>query len=461
MIKKLFGDWAFLKRVTLFALPIIIQNAITNFVALLDNIMVGQVGTVQMSGVSVANQLMIIFNLCVFGATSGAGIFTAQFFGSNDLEGMRHTVRYKMYICTGIAALFMGVMIPFGPDLIGLYLQGEGNPAEAAQTLHFGYEYLLIMLIGIIPFALSNVYASTLRESGQTVVPMFSGVTAVCVNLLLNYILIFGHLGLPALGVAGAAIATVVSRYVELLILVLWTHLNAKKCPFIKGLLRSGYVPLPLVKKITIKGMPLLINEFLWATGLAVLSQSYSTCGLSVVPAVNICDTINNLASVVVVALASTVGILMGQMMGANVPKEEIRSTNQKLLNLALAFGVLFGGLLAIISPLFPLLYNTTEEVRNLSTMLILILAVMKPLMGYLYCIYYSLRSGGKTILTFFYDAGVMWAFTIPLAFCLSRFTDLPIIPLFAICQSVDIGKAVLGFILIRKTNWIQNLSDQ
>ena len=461
MLSKHFGDRAFLKQVLAFAIPIIIQNAISNFVSLLDNIMVGQVGTVQMSGVSVANQLILIFNLCVFGANSGAGIFTAQFHGSGDQEGIRHTVRYKVLICLALALTVIGVLIFWDQELISLYLTGEGDPADAALTLKHGHDYMMVMLWGFVPFALSNVYSSSLRETGESLVPMFSGIAAVFVNLVLNYILIFGHFGAPELGVAGAAIATVISRYVELAILVVWTHTHAARVPFAKGLFRSLYVPFDLSKRIFIKGMPLLLNEFLWSSGVAFLSQCYSTCGLSVVPAINISDTINNLASVVAIATANTVGILMGQMMGAGKPKSEILDCNRRLLNLAIAFGVLFGLLLAAISPVFPLLYNTTEQVRSLATQLILILALLKPLLAVLLCVYYSMRSGGRTIMTSLYDCGIMWAFSIPLAYCLSRFTSLPIIPLYAICQSIDVGKAVLGFFIIRKGNWIQNLSNR
>ena len=461
MLKRLFGDKAFLKKVLFFAIPIIIQNSITNFVSLLDNIMVGQVGTVQMSGVSVANQLIMVFNLCIFGATAGAGIFTAQYHGSGDTKNVQYTIRYKLYICLALAIAVIGIFLSFGKGLIGLYLQGEGDPIAAAQTLEYGYDYLKIMLLGFIPFALSNLYAGSLRETGESIVPMYSGVIAVAVNLIFNYILIFGHFGAPAMGVAGAAVATVISRYVELLILAVWTHTHTKKCSFAKGLFLSLYLPLSLAKRIFIKGMPLLANEFLWSSGMAFLSQCYSTCGLDVVPAVNISETINNLASVFAIAIATTVGVLMGQMMGAKLPKEQIQADNAKLLNLAIVFGVLFGLLLALIAPFFPLLYNTTDAVRDLATKLILILAIMKPWMAYLMCVYYSMRSGGKTVMTFLYDAGVMWTCSIPLAFCLSRFTDLSIIPLFLICQSLDIVKAVLGFFIIRRGNWIQNLSEK
>lgn len=461
MLKKYFGDKAFVKRVLLFALPIILQNGISTFVNLLDNIMVGRVGTLEMSGVSVVNSLLLIFNLCVFGVNSGAGIFTAQFHGSSDLQGIRHTMRYKLFASLGLALVAIGIFLPLGQPLIRLYLTGEGDPADAVKTLGFGWDYLTVMLFGFVPFALTNVYASTLRECGESRVPMLSGVAAMLVNLVLNYVFIFGHLGAPRMGVRGAALATVISRYVELGILVVWAHTHTGKYPFIRGVFASLRIPGRLVWAITRKGAPLLVNEFLWSSSIAVLMQCYSTCGLDVVPAVNISETVNNFASVVAIALASSVGILMGQMMGAGRPKEEILDANRKLLLLSGVFGIGFGVLLAAAAPVFPLLYNTSEQVRTLATRLILVLALMKPAMSYLISIYHTLRSGGKTLMTFIFDSGTMWAVTIPLVFLLSQATSVPILVLYAVAQGVDVLRCVLGWFLVRKGNWIQNLSTK
>ena len=235
MLKRYIGDRAFYRRVFAIAIPIIIQNGITNFVSLLDNIMVGQVGTLQMSGVSIVNNLIFVFNLCIFGAASGAGIFTAQFHGCRDVENVRHTFRFKVICSFLLSALGLGVFLLLGNTLIGLYLQGEGDPADAVLTLEYGRSYLQVMLWGLLPFALSNAYSGTLRECGETRVPMAAGIAAVVVNLLLNYLLIFGHLGLPAMGVQGAALATVISRYVELAIVAAWTHLHGRTHAFIRG----------------------------------------------------------------------------------------------------------------------------------------------------------------------------------------------------------------------------------
>lgn len=183
MFKGFIGDRAFYRRAMTVAVPIIIQNAITNFVSLLDNIMVGQVGTLQMSGVSIVNQLMFIFNLCIFGANAGAGIFSAQFHGKGDATGIRHTFRFKIMVCVGLVAAWCALFLAADTPLLRMYLQGEGSPEDAAAILSYGKDYLKVMLWGLLPFALSNAYSGTLRETGYTVVPMVAGIVAVFVNL--------------------------------------------------------------------------------------------------------------------------------------------------------------------------------------------------------------------------------------------------------------------------------------
>lgn len=460
MLQRYIGDRAFYRRAMTIALPIVIQNAITSLVSLLDNIMVGQVGTLQMSGTSIVNQLMFIFMLAVFGANAGAGIFTAQLFGNNDTKGVRHTFRFKLMACVLLTALCIGVFLLFDDALIGLYLQGEGSPEDAAAILQHGKDYLHIMLWGLLPFALCNAYAGTLRETGQTFVPMVGSITAVFINLMLNWVLIFGHFGLPAMGAKGAALATVISRFAELAIVAGWTHLNPRKNPFICNAFRSLYVPGKLLGNIIRKGSPLLINETLFAIGLATVNQSYSTCGLDVVPALNICSTIFNLSGVTYMAMGNAVGIIMGQMMGAGKTKEEIRDTNNKLVALSLASGILFAGLTALLSRFFPLLYNTSDEVRHLASNLILIDALMLPAYAHVHASYFSFRAGGKTFITFLFDCGFLWCMLVPCAYILCRYSGLPIITLYLICQSLEYVKAFAGLLMLKSDFWIQNLAQ-
>ena len=459
MLQKYIGDRAFYRRVLAVVLPIMVQSAITNFVSMLDNVMVGQVGTIPMTGVSIVNQLMFVFNLCIFGATSGAGIFTAQFYGSQNQEGVRYTFRFKLLSCVLLAAAGCGIFIAGDEALIGLYLKGEGNAQDALLAMEYGKEYLMVMLIGLLPFALSTSYGSTLRETGKTMIPMIAGIIAVFVNLILNYVLIFGKLGLPALGVVGAAWATVISRFTELAVVAFWAHAHEKELPYLRGIYRSMHIPATLLKEISLKGLPLLINEFLWASGMAFINQCYSTCGLAVVPAQNISSTMYNLAGVGYLAMGSAVGIIMGQMLGAGQSEEEVRDTNRKLIVTSCLIGGVFGSVMAAISGVFPALYNTTEDVQKLASQLILISAFMMTFNAYTNAAYFTLRSGGQTFATFLFDSFYVWTICSPVAYCLTTFTDLPIVPIFMCVQFMDLVKCFLGAWMLKKGRWIQNLT--
>lgn len=457
--KKLFGDRAFYKMVLTVAVPIMIQNGITNFVGLLDNIMVGRVGTEQMSGIAIVNQLLLVFNLSIFGAISGAGIFCAQFFGCGDQKGVRHTFRFKLYIC--LLLLLSGVLIlaVFGKNLILMYLHGEGQESSLTAALQYGQEYLWIMLVGLLPFVMEQIYTGTLRECGETMVPMKAGVIAVLVNLVLNWLLIFGSLGFPKLGVAGAAIATVISRYVQAAIVMIWTHRHSERMPFIAGVYKSIGIPGGLVGNILRKGTPLMINEVLWSAGMAMLMQCYSVRGLSVVAALNISTTISNVFNVVFIAMGSAISIIVGQLLGAG-KMDEARETDIRLIAFSVfsCFGI--GTILIICAPLFPMMYNTTLEVKTLAADFIRIAALCMPLAAFMHASYFTLRSGGKTVVTFLFDSVFLWCVSIPLAYVLSRFTGMPIVPLYLCCQLVDIIKCIIGFILVKKGVWINNLVD-
>ena len=288
---------------------------------------------------------------------------------------------------------------------------------------------------------------------------MISGITAVLVNLVLNYVLIFGHFGAPAMGVEGAALATVISRFVELAIVGGWVHAHADRNGYIRGVYRSFRIPVPLLKSIFTKGMPLLVNEFLWASGIAILNQCYSTCGLDVVPAMNIATTIHNLGSVFFLSTGNAVGIIMGQMLGAGTGTAEVRDANRKLIAASVAIGAVVSVVMLFISRLFPDLYNTTESVRHLAGQLICVSAVMMPFNAFTNATYFTLRSGGQTLVTFLFDSCFVWACLIPVAFCLSRFTAMTILPLYMICQGMDVVKCALGGYMLKKGTWIQNLT--
>ncbi|MBQ7868019.1 MAG: MATE family efflux transporter [Clostridia bacterium] len=456
-LSRYIGDKAFYKMLMVIAVPVMLQNGLTNLVSLLDNIMVGAVGTEQMTGVSIVNQVLFVFNLCIFGGLSGAGIFTAQYYGKNDQQGVRYTFRFKLMLAAFIFAAALIIFSFFGDTLIGLYLHEGSETGDIGATAVYGAEYLAVMLWGLLPFALTQVYASTLRETGETMLPMKAGVIAILVNLCLNYVLIFGHFGLPAMGAKGAAVATVISRYVECLIVIGWTHRNSDHAPFIIGAFKSLRVPAALTGDIFRRGMPLLVNEFLWSAGMAVLTQSYSTRGLAVVAALNISSTISNLFNIIWMAMGTAISIIVGKHLGAG-EFEEAEDSCWRILTFSVAGAAVVGVLMFAFAPVFPMLYNTTAEVRDIAAGILRVVAVSGLLHAFNHCSYFTLRSGGKTWVTFLFDSVYLWVISIPMARLLSVNTVWPIILVYAICQFIDIIKSILGYILLKKRVWVNRI---
>lgn len=456
-LKSFIGDKIFYRKLFSVMLPILVQNIITNFVNLLDNVMVGQIGTESMSGVAIVNQLLFVYNVCIFGALAGAGILTAQYYGSGDNKGVADILRSKLYIAFLTMAAFAAVLCFFGEPLIMQFIHQGEEGLDLAATLDYGKRYLRIMLWQLLPFALMQVYAGTLRETSETLLLMKAGIAAVLINLVGNYILIFGKLGLPAMGVEGAAIATVISRYVEAAIVMIWGHRHSKEKPFFAMLTDSWHIPWPLLRQVMVLGIPLLVNEFLWSGGMTMLNQCYSMRGLEVMSASNISTTVANLFFCVFLAMGSATAIIVGQLLGAGELERAVEE-DFKLIAFSVVLGVAVGGMLAVLAPFIPLLYNTSDNVRLIATQLLMVVAVCIPTNSFTNACYFTLRSGGNTLITFIFDSLYLWVLCVPLAFVLSRFTALPILPMYIIIQSLEIIKCFIGFYLVRSKKWVKDL---
>ena len=458
-MNKFIGDKNFYHRLLGISVPIMLQSAISNFVSLLDNIMVGRVGTEQMTGVAIANQLFFVFFLAIFGGLSGAGIFTAQFFGRGDDEGVRNTFRYKVWMGALLVTAAITVFVVFGQQLIMLYLSGDASAGDVAATLKYGLLYMHICLFGLPGFAMTQVYAGTMRDCGRTTIPMVAGITAVLTNLVLDVILIFGLGPFPRLGVAGAAIATVAARYVEAMVVIAYSHTHKNLLRYMNGLYRTLVIPRKLIGEITIKGMPLLLNETLWSLGMAALTQCYSVRGLEVIAGMNISNTISNVVNITFFSMGDAVSIIVGQLLGAGRMKEA-KDADNKIIAFSVFLGCISSVLLVGLAFTFPQVYNTSDMVKTLAKRFLLVQAVFTPQIALLHTTYFTLRSGGKTIITFFFDSVFVWVVSVPLAFFLSRHTAIYVVAVFAMVNLAEITKAVLGVVLVKKNTWMNNLTE-
>ena len=449
-----------IKNALMLAVPMMIQNGITNAVGLVDHIMVGSLGTEAMTAVSIVGQLLFVFSLALFGGLSGPGIYTAQFYGQGNTEGVRASTRMKAIIALVCTVCGITVLLVGETPLINLYLHGESEAVDAALTLGYAKDYLRIMLLGLPALAVTQIYSSSLRETGDSVKPMAAGIVSVVADVVFNYLLIYGSFGFPKMGVRGAATASVIARYLEMITLLLWVYLLKKDHPFISGLWSTLRVPSEIRRKILIKSVPIFLNEFLWAAGIAAMTQCYSTRGLEVVAAINISNVLCNLLNVVFVSLGFAVGILVGQALGAG----DFDKAKRESLTLTWFTALLCVGLTAVLillSGAFPKLYRTTDEVRELAGSFIVITALFFPVQGVLNSLYFTLRSGGKTLVTFAFDSVFSWAVTLPITLVLCLFTGLPILAVYTVIQAVDIIKIVIGAVMIRKGIWINNLADE
>ena len=452
--RKYIGDRDFYKRYLWLALPMILQNAITNLVSFLDNIMVGQLGTEQMSGVAIVNQLIFVYNLAIFGVVSAASIFGAQYYGKGNHKGHMYSFRFKIYAAVLVTLLTILLFVTKGSDLIALYLTDTAGNGATEAALQYGLQYLAIMMAGLIPFAVNQAYATNIKETGQTFIPMAASFAAVGSNALLDYLLIFGIGPFPELGVQGAALATVLARYIEALIIIVWAHSNRQKNRYLEGAYTGFGMPGSELKAIIIKGFPLMINEVLWAAGMTVVTQCYSVRGLEVVAGLNIATTITNLFNIVYLQLGACISIVVGQYLGAG-ELEKAKDADNKMIVFSVFCCVVMAVLLLFVGGIFPQIYNTSDEIKLLATSFIAVSAIIMPFYSFSHVSYFTLRSGGKTMVTFLFDSVFTWVIVVPTAFLLANYTGLGIVSVYFLVQATELIKVVIGYFMVRSDVWL------
>ena len=456
-LSKYIGTKQFYRSAIAVALPIMLQMGVTNFVNLLDNIMVGSLGTEAISAVSIVNQFVFVYNLIVFGAVSGAGIFTAQYHGKGDRDNVRYTFRFKLMVNFAVGLLSTLVFYLFSDVMIEMFLHDSGEGADLALTSAEAHKYLLYILPGLVPHAISQAYASTMRETEHTVLPMFASFASVFTNFILNLVLIFGLVGFPELGVAGAAVATSASRFVELGVLVTSAHVK-KAFYFTRGVFRGFSVPGWLVKKIAVKGMPIIVNEFMWSLALTIRSQSYSTRGLDALAASSVSQTVFNVFSVVYLAMGSAIAVMVGNRLGAG-DIEGAKDTSRKMILFTILVAFCLGLSLLTVAPYLPKMFDVSSSVKSLASYMISVNCILMPVYAFCNTSYYSIRSGGRVIVTMLMDSGFMWAVVVPVSWVLANFTGVGITVLYPVCQALDVLKVIAAALLLKKYNWARKIA--
>lgn len=450
MFKKL--DFKFYKTVLLVAMPVMLQQFISAFAQVIDNLMIGSLGADAIAAVGASNSIFTVVMVIGYGVSEGATVFGSQQFGAKQYNQMT-----KTFILSLVFALFFGflsfmVIRANGSFFLQLYnLDG--------QRLTYGIQYITVVSLSYIFIILNGVVGSAIRSTGRTKIPLFCGMIAIASNTVLNYSLIYGNLGLPALGVEGAALATVLARIIESTLLVI--AVVGIKAEFTTNFFQNmRKISLNFIAKFTQKTLVLISNEFLWGFGMATLMTFYGSRSSDDLVSMQIASTTSNLMFSVMSGFAVSVSIFIGQQLGKNKLKEA-RENATKILILGVLVGFVITIITMISSFFTPYLFNVSDEIRMMSSWILRIIALAFPLYLFTVTIFFTLRAGGDVRGVFVMDSMAMWVITIPLAWAVVNFTELPMIYIYLAVQSTELLKAVIGYHRFRQEKWLKNLTHK
>ncbi len=446
---KFIADKHFYQQVITVAIPLMLQQLVTSSLNLVDNLMIGQLGDAALGGVATSNRFFMVALFALIGILSASAVFIAQYFGAKDQENMKQTFRFSIVTSVLVTLVFFTIAY-FNPLAVLTFFTDD--PMILAE----GTKYITIAAFSILPFALTGSIASAMRAVGETKIPLYVGIFAVSVNVVLNYALIFGHFGFPAMGITGAAIATVTSRVIEaMILLVIMKH---RVFHFSTRLVDLFLISAKNIKKISLKALPLTTNEILWSFGMATLFKFYATRGPEVIAGISIASTTADLFFVLFGGMSVATTIMISQPLGAN-QLDVAKKHGYQMLGFSTMLAVIFGMAMFGASFFVPLLYNVSDASQHIAATMLRIMSVMFWIyMGTAEC-YFILRAGGDMKSTLMMDAGFMWVINIPVVGLVAYLTQFNIFVLYLVGQSTDFIKLAFAYRLVKKEKWINNLT--
>lgn len=446
---KFVGDRKFYAAVLTVAIPLMIQQLISSSVNLVDNMMVGQLGDAALGGVAAVNRFYMIANFGTLGVMNAAAIFIAQFFGARKEEEMKQSFRFSLISGLCIVIPFCVLML-CAPNWILRFFTDD------AAIIAQGEAYIVIAALTFLPLAVSYAIDGAMRAIGETKIPLFAGTTAVLVNCIGNYCLIFGKFGCPQLGVQGAAYATLLARITEVVILLV--VLKVKSFPFKTRILDMFKVPASLAKNILVKAAPLTLNELLWSFGMAMLFKFYGTRGAEVMSGYSVATTVSDLFFVLFGGMAAATNVMVSQPLGAD-RLEEGRKNGYRMIGFSIMLSLIFAVLMFVSSYVIVSFYEISERSMSVAETFLRVQSVMFWIyMANTEC-YFVLRAGGDTKSTLFMDSVFMWCINLPLVGLFAYLTRIDIIALYIIGQCTDLIKLGVAYWLVSKEKWVKNIT--
>ena len=448
-MKKFFGNKVFYITTLSIALPIMAQQFVTSFVNLIDNIMIGSVGSLALTSVTVANRIYLIFNSTLFGICGAAGIFIAQYHGAHNKEKCQKILNINIVLSLIIACLFVVALLTIPQQLVEIF-------SSQPDVIHESLKYLQFAVLTYIPFAFSFTIMMAFRAVGTNKIQLVVGSITVAINTTLNYLLIFGNFGFPQLGVQGAAIATTVARFVEMFIYLFL--LLKHKYLFTISLQDLFHIDLSLLKSLTRKAIPLTMNEIFYSLGLSIIFISYMRCSEDLISAISVVDTVMQIAYIIFGGLSSAVSILIGNRLGAN-QIEEAKSNAYKLITFGVMIGISIGIIFIIIAPYIAIFYNVEDVIKETIVKLLSIKSCLLPIYVYNVCVFFTLRAGGDAFSTMLLDSGFLWCAGVVISTVLSMFTNISLVLLYGIVESLDVIKLFVATYFLKKGKWAKNMT--
>jgi len=441
------------KKFSIITLPIVLQFVLSNCIMLISNIMVGSLGALAITSVSIVNQLMAVFLNVLYGITAGIGVFTIQYFGIKDYKNVGNTFRIKVLVIFLMDIISFIILYFFSEKIIESYIS-SADENDKITILNMVNIYLKYLIINIIPFSITQIYASLLRESGNTNKPLIASFSGLITSITLQYILINGHLGFEARGIEGVGIAILTSRTVEMLINIICCHYY----DFSKYFYNSLKINFQLLKKALKSTYPLIFDEMLFNFSLVLGMQFYAMKCVDNIAIMNIVGTVTNIMVCVAVAIGLGSEIIIGHELGKN-NLLLAKNITKKILKMTFVIGFLLGLILIFISGKIVNFYNIPENLKITVSICIKEIGLCLSLLFTSTVIFFILRSGGKTVLVLLYDILYTYCIQLFIQYILVKFTDLSLEIVFLIVSLCFVIKLLTGLILINKGFWIKNLT--
>ncbi len=452
---KLFGSAEFYKKALLIAIPVMLQQLIQSLVSLIDNFMVSGLGDVSMSGVNVAGQVLFVFMIFVNTICMSGGIFLTQFYGAKDEKGMQQAFRFKLVL--GLAAFipYFFVCIVFPRQVLSLMLIGN---TQAQQILAEAVRYIRIMFFMGPMMTVSVCIASSMRDIGNVRFPLAVTVVATLTNTLFNWILIYGRLGFPALGVEGAAIATVIARTLEFAIFI--AAYIIRRPEFAVRLKDIGKIDRSLFREILKKGALMLFCEMVWVLSETVTTAIYNgRGGADVVSGMSSSFAIANLFFVAFGGIYNATGVVLGKTLGRG-DLDEARKEKRWLLSGAAVFGIFMVGFALVTTLFIPVVFGRLSvSAISICRRMVIMMAVFTPVWVYINAQQAVARAGGDTKMGAYTDAMITIFVMLPLLFGLGLLTDIGPVELYLCIKLIDLAKVVIFHFWLKKERWLRNLT--